>query len=143
MTLKEYSEQAHKSAMEKGFYEDTKVIEYLMNELSKIEFDWLKNNAIATRLMLVSSELGESVEALRNNNLGIFNNVISEFNSMDNEQFKIVFESTIKDTFTDEIADVFIRLFDLCGFMKIDIEQSIKLKMRYNSLRENKHGKEF
>lgn len=53
------------------------------------------------------------------------------------------FETDIKDTFEDEIADCFIRLFDLCGRYKIDIESHIKAKMKYNSLREKLHGKKY
>lgn len=49
----------------------------------------------------------------------------------------------IKDTFEDEIADVFIRLFDFCGHRKIDIEKFIQLKMKYNESREKMHGKKY
>ena len=42
-----------------------------------------------------------------------------------------------------EVADVAIRLFDLCGGMNIDLEKHIELKMKYNSLRGYKHGKAF
>jgi NTP pyrophosphatase (non-canonical NTP hydrolase) len=53
------------------------------------------------------------------------------------------FEDNIKSTFQDEIADVAIRLFDLCGGMGIDLQKHIELKMKYNSMRGYKHGKAF
>ena len=91
--------------------------------------------------MLVVSELSEALEADRKN-------MHSDFDTFDkmnrNElQFNQSFYANIKDSFEDEIADTFIRLFDLCGFMKIDIERHIKLKMNYNSSRPKLHGKEF
>jgi NTP pyrophosphatase (non-canonical NTP hydrolase) len=58
---------------------------------------------------------------------------------LDNKDFLI----NIKDTFEDEIADVFIRLFDLCGYMDIDIEKHIQAKMQYNKTRPYKHDKKY
>ena len=40
------------------------------------------------------------------------------------------FQETIKDTFQDEIADSFIRLFDLCGGLQIDIEKTYQIQTR-------------
>jgi len=53
------------------------------------------------------------------------------------------FKEQVKDTFEDEIADVFIRLGDLVGYLNIDIEKHIKMKMQYNATRPKLHGKEF
>ncbi|MGI5086019.1 hypothetical protein HF284_14045, partial [Treponema putidum] len=49
----------------------------------------------------------------------------------------------IKDTFEVEIADAFIRLASLCGYLNIDIEKFINVKMEYNKLREPLHGKKY
>ena len=49
----------------------------------------------------------------------------------------------IKDTFEDEISDVFIRLGDLCGSLDIDIEKHLDMKMTFNELRGKKHNKLF
>lgn len=76
---------------------------------------WEKRN-ISELLMLCVSELAEAQEALRNNNPKNFN---------------------------EEIADVFIRLADLCGGLDIDIEKEIIKKMRKNAKRPYKHGKAF
>jgi NTP pyrophosphatase (non-canonical NTP hydrolase) len=57
--------------------------------------------------------------------------------------WKHKFEENVKSSFEDEVADVAIRLFDLCGGLKIDLEKHIELKMKYNSLRGYKHGKKF
>ena len=66
------------------------------------------------KLMLVVTEVAESAEAVRKNNL---------------------------KNFKEEIADTFIRLLDICGSMNIDIECEIKTKMAENNERPKKHGK--
>ena len=133
-----------------------------LNELSKQiyegnklrGFDVSKEN-IGQTLMLVVSELAEALEADRNGKrrmLTAFESSlvyarlsISDFEP-ENENcdwLKNRFETTIKDTFEDEIADSLIRLFDLCGGLQIDIEKHIKYKLKYNSTREFKHGKRY
>lgn len=39
-----------------------------------------------------------------------------------------------------ELADTIIRILDMCGHYKIDIEQIMDEKMAYNHLREHRHG---
>ena len=64
--------------------------------------------------MLIVTELAEAMEAHRH---------------QDHENFR------------EEIADTFIRLFDLCGGMEIDIQQEIEKKSEKNKKRPYKHGK--
>ena len=40
-----------------------------------------------------------------------------------------------------ELADLVIRVADLCGFYGIDLEAVIRMKMEYNSTRPKMHGK--
>lgn len=44
------------------------------------------------------------------------------------------------DRVTEELADVCIRVFDLCGSLNLDLEQAIRHKMAYNKTRSYKHG---
>ncbi len=39
-----------------------------------------------------------------------------------------------------ELADVVIRIADMCGKYGIDLEQAIKTKMEYNRTRPHRHG---
>jgi len=124
-------------------------------EANKLKgFDVSKEN-IGQTLMLVNSELCEALEADRNDKrdmLRVFNQdlAFAKLTSYDfdkgNENcdwIKNRFETTIKDTFEDEISDAFIRLMDLVGGLGIDIDSHIELKRKYNSLREYKHGKAY
>lgn len=67
-------------------------------------------------LMLTVSELAEALEADRKNDAA---------------------------NFREEIADTFIRLFDLCGGLGIDIEPEIEKKRVKNMARPYKHGKKY
>ena len=42
-----------------------------------------------------------------------------------------------------ELADVVIRVADLCGYYKIDLADAIYEKLNYNARRPIKHGKQF
>jgi len=39
-----------------------------------------------------------------------------------------------------ELADIIIRVLDICAYYKIDIEQAIWNKVSYNSTRPHRHG---
>lgn len=196
MNLNELRDKAYKIACEHGFHD---------NELSKEHC-----------LMLVITELSEAVEADRkgkNADVAKFKewqgNSVHFSDEMKNKRFKEDFEAYIKDSVADELADAAIRLLDLAGLRKvnveiqddewesltndlktdaknqynfseamfhicesiidknrydhsedvilipigliklvchiydIDLEWHIKMKMEYNSLRENKHGKKY
>jgi NTP pyrophosphatase (non-canonical NTP hydrolase) len=44
------------------------------------------------------------------------------------------------EDFAEELADVYIRVFDLCGYKGIDLEHHILKKMEYNKSRPFRHG---
>lgn len=67
------------------------------------------------KLMLVVTEVSEAAEAVRHNDL---------------------------ENFVEELADIFIRLFDICGTMSIDIDKAIKAKLEVNKDRPPLHNKE-
>lgn len=131
-------------------YMDIKQTMKEIYEINKKNGFWETPVEVGTRLMLVTSELAEALEADRK---GRFTNV-EQFKAaypsatvflkeQDDEYFKLVFLNTIKDRFEDEIADAVIRLFDMAEGMGIDLEFHIKQKMRYNNLRPYKHGKNY
>ena len=99
---------------------------------------------VATKLMLIVSELGEACEADRRNRHADVDAYDKAYSNDAPVIFKkACFESLIKDTFEDEIADAFLRLMDLCGEYDIDIEKHIRMKAEYNKLRPTKFGKAY
>lgn len=121
MTIKELCKKAHQIAKEHGFW-DT------------------KNPNISEKLMLIITELGEACEALRKNNRQNYEPTYTIQDMFCNGRLHRIWH---KDSFEDEICDVFIRLGDLCEALDIDIEWQIKKKMEYNQSRPYKHGKKF
>ncbi len=39
-----------------------------------------------------------------------------------------------------ELADAVIRIADACGYLGVDLEQCVKVKMKYNGTRPQRHG---
>lgn len=107
MKISELVEQAHKNAKDKGFWDEW--------ELSLLD-DSLHNNFIATRLVLIHSEVSEALEALRSGDM---------------------------DNFAEELADVVIRVADLAGGLEMDLESEIVKKMEKNKVRGYMHNKRF
>lgn len=143
-TLNELRDDIHENAKSKGFYDDE---DYLKNRC--FGDDSLKHAFFAQKIALITSELSESLEADRKNkraDLIVFERSVCELkdeNSFGNTEFTTLFQKYVKDTVEDEIADSIIRILDLCGWLEIDIERHVDLKMRYNSQRECKHGKSY
>jgi NTP pyrophosphatase (non-canonical NTP hydrolase) len=134
MKINEAIAESHNTAKEKGF--------------------WDKPNwNIGEKLMLITSELGEALEADRkdqyadvdNFNKGLTNELgqVPLFQDEADEKFVKSFETNLKDKFEDELADATIRLFDLAGKMNIDLEYFMMMKMKYNKTRTRLHGKKY
>jgi NTP pyrophosphatase (non-canonical NTP hydrolase) len=107
-------EEIHENALDKGFYD--KIFEILNATKEKEEYKVYKNLFICQQLLLVISELGEATEGLRKGDIPNFN---------------------------EEIADAIIRLFDLSGFLKMNLEYELKKKMAINKNRPPLHNKQF
>jgi NTP pyrophosphatase (non-canonical NTP hydrolase) len=147
MKIDKLKRKSNEIAHEKGFWEDyDRIMKNLENDKDKKVFHL---SFINQKLMLIVSELGECMESLRKDRKceatnEIINELIEQSEIGDKKNlFFMRFNHFIKDTFEDELADVFIRLSDLCGELNVDIEKHIELKTAYNKLRESKHNKNF
>lgn len=111
--------------VEKGFYE--------------------KEKNIGEMLCLIHSEVSEALEADRNRSYAMLTepqrNVLMGWTGSDD--FIKDYKNKVKGSFEEEMADIFIRLLDMCAFKGIDIEFHVKAKMRYNLSREKYHGKKY
>lgn len=119
-------------------------------EANKTKGFWDKERNVGEMLMLVTSELGEAMEAhrkdRRSDTINLSKYLKREANTgelISSGDYKIIFETLQKDTFQDEIADSIVRLLDLCGGLGIDIELHIAAKLRYNETRDRLHGKKY
>jgi len=150
MEIDQIKELSNKLATEKGFWDDhdnmIKKMKGLPKQFNEQDIDRIKLAFYCEKISLISSELGEAIESMR---LGRFYNSGEDgikilFDLVDKPfQFQGTYSTHFKDTFEDEIADSFIRLFDLCHKMDIDIEKFIMLKLEFNKNRYDKHGKKF
>ncbi|WP_372648240.1 hypothetical protein [Draconibacterium sp.] len=116
----------HDNAVKKGFWEDE---------------EW----NFAEKIALIHSELSEALEANRlPHNKGYCKVVVSDITKIkDDAEFLKKFEAQVKNTVDDELADSVIRICDLAEVEEIALELHVQAKMRYNSLREYKHGKNY
>ncbi len=94
-----------------------------MNKLAKEIATWREKKGFITtwdnmleKLMLVVTEVSEAAQCFRNDD---------------------------RKGFNEEIADIFIRLFDICGTLDIDIKKEIEKKMEKNKKRPYRHGKKM
>lgn len=121
--LNEFADKIHQMNVEKGFYESER--------------------GVPEMIALLHSELSEALECDREARFaGAGDETWALLDGCaDDMSYADAFRVTVKDTFEDEVADVFIRLLDLAGYLKIDLEKHVKYKMRYNATRRYKHGK--
>ena len=122
MTISELVKQAHENATDKGWYDEPKTFGEL--------------------IALCHSELSEALEEFR-----------AGFD-IDKPLYECPHGDCINGEVEDcadcedgkpcgipiELADVVIRVADMCGYYGIDLESAIKIKMEYNKTRPYKHG---
>ena len=115
LNISEGVQRAYNNAKSKGFYN--------------------KPQEIGTALALIHSEVSEALEASL-----IDKRADMVKHETDTRPFMLSFHEHIKDSFEDEMADIVIRVFSLCGHLGIDLERHIELKMQFNEGRERLHG---
>lgn len=105
-------EEAYDNATEHGF---TKVFDDLMAAAPIEQRQSMRRTILLAKLALITSEIGEAVSALQHND---------------------------DPGFAEEVADVVIRVLDLCGYAHINLGDEVIQKMKANRKRPYLHGKE-
>jgi NTP pyrophosphatase (non-canonical NTP hydrolase) len=144
MNIEELKKQAHKIAVENGFWNDCEIANNQKNEEEK---QIVRNLFVSQKLLLIISELMGAVESLRTSkrytgSKELLDELSKQFGESPN-MYYMRFVHHIKGTFEDELADTMIRIADLCEEMNIDLETFVKMKMNFNSLRQDKQDKNF
>ena len=80
------------------------------------------------KMLLIISEIIEALEEWRNGR-GVNEIYFNEVGNNDKPEGVPI-----------EIADAVIRIFDFCEANKIDLENVLRMKMRYNKTRAFRHG---
>lgn len=130
---------------------------------------WWENPAdfnVPSKLMLTVSELAEALEEFRSGKMDLYyhytagdetppglqirNSVegVTEFRFGDGPWNEIqdhrdwirLGYSAKPEGFGIELMDAFIRMFDLAGYMGLDLDQLFAIKMAYNTTRPHRHG---
>ena len=125
MTIPELVERAHENAVEHGF--------------------WDPAPDFGTAIALIHSELSEALEEMRaGNRVRPGDRTPMVYYSGGGYVATGPTKACVKpEGVAIELADAVIRIADLCGYMGIDLESAIALKMEYNENRPFKHGKLF
>lgn len=108
-------------AMTKGFWEERV---RLVNESLPDMKTFADQCMVSSALSLIHSEISEALEASRHGNPN--DDKITNYSGVE-----------------AELADAIIRIMDLCYYKKWDIAGAIIEKIKYNTSRPYKHGKQF
>lgn len=103
--------EAHDNAEEHGFH---KIYDDLIASVPAEQLQALRRTILLAKLALITSEVGEAVSALQHGD---------------------------EDAFAEEVADIVIRVLDLCGAESIDLGGEVLNKMQTNRARPYLHGK--
>ncbi|MCG2614870.1 hypothetical protein LZZ85_11280 [Terrimonas sp. NA20] len=142
LEINKTASEIHVENTAKGFWKERIEVPQKMRDsglFTETEIAFAEHNIKSQVLLHIVCEIGEAEEAMRKDkyaNLLAFGEAYAKSGDV-----VAPFETFIKDTYEDELADAVIRLFDLIAAEGIEIEQHIILKRLYNQTRPYKHGK--
>jgi len=119
MTLKQMQKRAHDTAKAKGWW-DGKRYDGTEPGNGAVNPELVD---VPTSLCLIHSEVSEALESYRKGEPNLW-----------------FAESGKPEGIASEMADVIIRIGDLCGALDIDIESAVLAKMAHNETRSHRHG---
>ena len=90
---------------------------------------WDDARSVGECIALICSEACEALEEARTpgNNLTV----------------DVLREDGKPEGFPSEMADIVIRVADLCGHLGVDLQEAVRRKMAFNATRARKHGRVF
>lgn len=116
MSLNDLRDRVHALAVSKGWYENRDVSD---------------PNVLGSMLALIHSEVSEALECVRK----------GEMRTTYEEPAALNHHAPCKpEGLPPELADVIIRVLDLCGALGIDIDEAVRVKHAFNETRSHRHG---
>lgn len=119
--------------------EDIKALERIAKKtfgLAKAQGKYAMQPDIGPLLMHVVSEITEAMSAKLANSISSTEALELSSALLGQPMFKQVFQSTVKDSFGDELADVVLLVFSIAGYYDLPIAKHIQLKYAYNECRD-------
>lgn len=113
--MRDVIQECYETAKEKGWWDDAPGPD-----------DRGFHDMVAGKLMLIVSEAAEALEDLRDPKKRVGD--------------LLMYTTGKPYGFPSELADIVIRVFDLAGYLGIDLDEAIRLKMAHNRTREFRHG---
>lgn len=132
--LNQLRDEIHGVAKSKGWWDPQPMMAHMPNG-DGLGFEIKTDRTPGDLLMLVVSEASEALEEVRNGKpltevyAGAAHRVAPDG--------PLVYKP---EGFPIELADIVIRVLDICGAYKIDIAEAMAVKMQYNRTRPERHG---
>lgn len=117
MSLRALQEAAHKTALEKGWWDLEEDREISPGTI-------LRSRSLPEQIALMHSELSEALEEVRKPDARPF----------------YISENGKPEGWGVELADCVIRIMDTCRYYEQDLQALVEMKMKYNEGRPYKHG---
>ncbi len=121
--LRKLQKAVHELAQEKGWYDGAPDIATAEQQA------WV--NWLGARLALVHSEVSEALECVRRGQMA---------RTYKHSPVDGLGDANKPEGLPTELADVVIRVLDLCESLGIDLELEIVCKHAFNRTRESRHG---
>lgn len=138
LTIAALIEEAHATAVDKGWYDQSRTLPELIalahSELSEA-LEEHKDGRDYDEVYWKISELADTSYAG-----GEFSD--NSFQKLDEKlRTRMLASGDAKpEGIPIELADLLIRVADMCGHYKIDLERALRLKMSFNETRPQRHG---
>ncbi len=121
MKVSELVKTAHQNALDHGF--------------------WDNPHEFGTYIALITSELSEALEEEREGKPTVYYS--GRIANRTVESLTLTDVCKKPEGIAVELVDAILRICDLLGFLQVDVDDVLKIKMEYNKTREYKHGKYF